>query len=145
VWVGGRRSAAIRRAACYGDDWMPYLCTPEQFGRSLSTVREAAAEFGRAGQIRGAVFCLGAIDPDDATARRDIAAISETYNQDFAPLADRYLVAGTPAEVTARLVQFADAGAEAIIFPGLREPSAWHSTAELLRDEVLPVLHKYGR
>jgi probable F420-dependent oxidoreductase len=141
VWVGGRREAAFRRAGRFADHWMPYLYTPEQFERSLKAVRGYASDHGRTDVIHGAVFCWGAIDHDPRVARRDaVTAVSGTYNQDFEDMADRYLVTGSPAGVVARLLEFADAGAETVIFAGPKEPDAWKRTTDLLERDVVPAL-----
>jgi probable F420-dependent oxidoreductase len=143
VWVGGRRRAAFRRAGRFADVWMPYLYTPDQLADSLTAVREHAAAAGRSDRVRGAVFCWGAIDRDAAVARRDaVAATSSTYQQDFGALADRYLVTGTPAQVTLRLLEYRDAGADTVIFAGPRDPAAWRSCMDHLAGEILPALHQ---
>lgn len=143
MWVGGRRRAAFRRAGRFADVWMPYLYTPQQLADSLAAVRECAAESGRSDRVRGAIFCWGAIDRDAAVARGDaIAATSSTYQQDFTGLADRYLVAGTPAQVATRLLEYRDAGADTVIFAGPRDPVAWRSSMDLLAAEVLPTLRQ---
>src|SRR5829696_8444463 len=97
VWVGGRRRAAFRRAGRFADVWMPYMYTPERLADSLASVRAYATESGRdRNDVRGAIFCWGAVDRDPAVARREaVAAVNATYNQDFEPLADRYLLTGT--------------------------------------------------
>jgi alkanesulfonate monooxygenase SsuD/methylene tetrahydromethanopterin reductase-like flavin-dependent oxidoreductase (luciferase family) len=43
------------------------------------------------------------------------SAVSAAYHQDFAPLADRYLLIGTPESVAARLDEFAGAGVESVL------------------------------
>jgi alkanesulfonate monooxygenase SsuD/methylene tetrahydromethanopterin reductase-like flavin-dependent oxidoreductase (luciferase family) len=122
---------------------MPYLYTPNQLADSLTAVREHAAAAGRSDRVRGAIFCWGSIDRDAAVARRDaIAATSSTYQQDFGGLADRYLVTGTPAQVTSRLLEYRDAGADTVIFAGPRDAVAWRSCMDHLAGEVLPALRE---
>lgn len=118
VWIGGRRKASMRRAGRYGDGWLPYLVTPEQVARGLATARAVAGECGRRpSDVRGGVFCWGTVSPDGKWARRTaVDTVSALYQQDLHTRADRYLLAGTPAEVTARLAEYADAGAESVIF-----------------------------
>lgn len=142
VWIGGRRDGAFRRAGRFADVWMPYMYTPQRLADSLESVRAYAAKFGRdASEIRGAIFCWGAVERDPAVARREaIAAVSATYKQDFEPLADRYLLAGTPQQVIERLREFRDAGAETVIFGGPRDADSWRRSAELFAAEVLPAI-----
>jgi probable F420-dependent oxidoreductase len=143
VWVGGRRRAAFRRAGRFADVWMPYMYTPERLADSLASVRSYAVESGRSrNDVRGAIFCWGAVDRDPAVARREaVAAVNATYNQDFEPLADRYLLTGTPQQVIARLTEYRDAGAETVIFAGPRNAVAWQRSVELFAEEVLPAIH----
>lgn len=144
VWIGGRREGAFRRAGRFADVWMPYMYTPERLSESLESVRVYAVESGRqACDVTGAIFCWGAVDRDPAVARREaIAAVNATYNQDFQPLADRYLLTGKPQQVIRRLAEYRGAGAETVIFGGPRAAEAWQRSAELFADEVLPALHE---
>lgn len=146
VWIGGRRDAAFRRAGRFGDVWMPYMYTPQRLSDSLESVRRYAAEAGREPEaVRGAIFCWGAVDRDPAVARREaVAAVNATYNQDFEPLADRYLLTGNPQQVVRRLVEYRDAGAQTVIFGGPRDAEAWRRSAELFANEVLPALRDYS-
>ncbi|BBZ14887.1 LLM class flavin-dependent oxidoreductase [Mycobacterium branderi] len=142
VWIGGRRDGAFRRAGRFADVWMPYMYTPQRLEDSLESVRAYAAQFGRdPSTIRSAIFCWGSIERDSAVARREaIAAVSATYKQDFEPLADRYLLTGTPQQVVERLGEFRDAGAQTVIFGGPRDADAWQRSAELFAAEVLPAI-----
>src|SRR3970040_886150 len=54
IWVGGRlggqgksRDAALKRTARYGDGWLPYLITPEQYATGLQRLEQYASEQGR--------------------------------------------------------------------------------------------------
>jgi probable F420-dependent oxidoreductase len=141
VWLGGRKPVAMRRAARFADVWLPYMYTPEQLASSLTEVNAEARRLGRpAGAVRGAVYCWGTVHPDAATARRTaIDVVSGIYQQDFSPLADRYLLHGDPERVIERLAEYHRAGAEHLVFsvaaPGSDERQA---VLELLATEVLP-------
>jgi alkanesulfonate monooxygenase SsuD/methylene tetrahydromethanopterin reductase-like flavin-dependent oxidoreductase (luciferase family) len=141
VWVAGRREPAQRRAARFGDVWLPYMCTPEMVADGLGRIRSIAEELGRGDAVAGALFAWLDVDEDGDLARSNVvAAASATYRQDFAPLASRYLIAGTPDEVRARLAEFRDAGVETAIV-GLAAPGKRREHAlRLLADEVFPRL-----
>lgn len=142
IWLGGRSPAAVRRAAHYGDFWMPYMYTPEQVASSLAEVRAAAEAAGRdPDSVRGAVFCWGGVDPDPAVARREaIEGVSEVYQQDFTRLADRYLLHGDPDRVVARAREYEDAGAETLIFSPVGAGQRRREIVDLFTESVLPRL-----
>lgn len=143
VWVGGRKAASTRRAGRYGDVWMPYLCTPEQLAKGLVAANTEAVEAGRPdGSVRGAVFAWSAVATDGAYARqRAIEVVSKTYQQDFTPMADRYLVTGDPDQVLARLRQYHEAGAEhLVIATAAGSAREREEMATLFATEVIPVV-----
>ena len=142
VWLGGRRNGAIRRAGRYADVWMPYMVDPARMRASLAQVREVAVAAGRPSEaVSGAVFAWTCTDADGDWARRTgIETVSRAYAQDFAPLADRYLVLGTPAEVAERLREFAGAGAHQVLIQPACAPGDRRRVVETLAADVLPAL-----
>ncbi|WP_326836229.1 LLM class flavin-dependent oxidoreductase [Amycolatopsis rhabdoformis] len=144
VWVGGRKGAAMRRAARHADGWLPYLVAPERLAGSLAQVRELAVGYGRQPEdIRGGVYLWSGVDTDGDRARREVvSAVSGIYQQDFESYADRYLLHGTPARVGERLAEYAEAGAESVIFA---PACADHDRAiDLFATEVLPGIRARG-
>jgi probable F420-dependent oxidoreductase len=142
VWVGGRSESAMRRAARFGDVWMPYLVTPRRLAKSLTTVRERAAAHGRAAEaIRGAVFCWTTVDKDGDWARRTaIETISTTYAQDFTELADSHLVCGNVEQVVHRMGEYGEAGARDVVFAPACAATDRNRVIDTFVGEVLPVL-----
>jgi len=116
IWLGGRKAGAIRRAGRYADVWMPYMVEPFQVRDGLDQVQTAAAGHGRENAVSGALFAWLAVDPDGDWARNvGVATVSAAYRQDFSMLADRYLLVGSPAEITDRLAEFAATGVETVL------------------------------
>jgi probable F420-dependent oxidoreductase len=139
-WVGGRGEASMRRAGRHGDGWMPYLVTPDQVAEGLAGARDVAVEAGRqAHDIAGGVLCWSNVDDDGAKARRTAAEIvGNIYQQDFSK--SRYLLTGTPDEVASRMREFADAGAETIVFSPACEGSDLEGVIDTFASRVLPQL-----
>jgi len=111
VWVGGRSVAGQRRAAQYGDAWIPFVISPERFADGWANVRRRAADFGRdADAIRPALQLWGQFDDDLAEALPVIAArIEATYRVEFDRF-ERYTVYGDADMWVSRLQEFVDAG-----------------------------------
>ncbi len=144
IWIGGRRTGALRRAARFGHVWLPYLATPDRVRTGLEQVRSFAVQGGRDPEaIRGAAFVFAHADTDAARARADgIAAMSAVYRRDFAEFADRYLVLGSPAEVAERLFAYQQAGAATIV---LRlaisdDDDDFRRALDTMVEQVLPLL-----
>jgi alkanesulfonate monooxygenase SsuD/methylene tetrahydromethanopterin reductase-like flavin-dependent oxidoreductase (luciferase family) len=51
VWVGGNSRAAVRRAARYGDGWVPWELTPDDFASAAAYAKRVRAEAGGAGEM----------------------------------------------------------------------------------------------
>lgn len=111
VWVGGRSAAGQRRAAQYGDAWMPFVISPERFAEGWANVRGRAESFDRdPDTIRPALQLWGQFDDDLAEALPVIAArIESTYRVEFGRF-ERYTVYGDAGMWVSRLQEFLDAG-----------------------------------
>ena len=116
LWVGGRSAAARRRAGRLGDGWMPIWVSAEKFAAGLAEVRAHAEDAGRdPAAISAAVVCPALLG-DNAGARL-AAHLERRYGMAVEPhLVDRYCVAGSPEECAARVREYADGGAEHVIF-----------------------------
>ena len=111
IWVGGRSAAAQRRAARFGDAWMPFVVTPERFAEGWANVRAEAEREGRDPEgIIPALQLWGQFDDDLAEALTTIAArIESTYRTPFERF-ERYTVYGDAEMWVERLGQFVEAG-----------------------------------
>jgi alkanesulfonate monooxygenase SsuD/methylene tetrahydromethanopterin reductase-like flavin-dependent oxidoreductase (luciferase family) len=139
-WVSGRKDGAMRRAARHGDAWMPYMYTPEMMADSMARIAELTEEAGRpAGSVRGAAFCFTCVheDRDTALAMAN-KVLSTTYAQDFSELVGKYAIAGSPEVCRARIQEYVDAGADAVIFAQGCPAGYIPENARLLAEEVMP-------
>ena len=139
-WVSGRRDAAMRRAARFGNAWMPYMYSPEMFAESMDKIATFTDDAGRPeNSVRGAAFAFTCAHEDGDTAREMVnKAMSTTYNQDFTDLVAKYAIAGTPEECRDRVQQYVDAGADAIIFAQGCPGGYIADNTRLLAEEVIP-------
>ena len=109
IWIGGRSKAAIRRAGTLGDGWMPIWVSAERLAEGL----DAARSWGT--KVTGAVVLPALVGE---RARERLAAhLAQRYAMEVPlELVDRYCCAGTVAQCAARVAEYADAGAEHVIF-----------------------------
>jgi probable F420-dependent oxidoreductase len=143
IWLGGRKTGALRRAARYAQVWIPYMVTPEQVGAGLAEIRGGAAEHGRtADAVAAALFAWTAVDADASWARNTgIGVVSAAYNQDFSSIADRYLLIGSPDAVIERLAQFAAVGVDTVLIQiAAHSPEHRSRIIETFASRVLPAV-----
>lgn len=104
LWVGGRSEAAIRRAATLGDGWIPIWVSAEKLARGL-------------GQLPAHVVPAVVLPAHVGGKRRLYEHLQKRYAGDFTEhVVDRYCVAGTADECSARIREYVDAGARHIVF-----------------------------
>ena len=146
IWMGGRKPSAIRRAGRYADVFLPYMVDPAGLHESLEAVGRAAADAGRdPGDVDGAVYLWTCVDEDGDWARETgVGTVSQTYAQDFTRLADRYLALGTPDQLVSRIREYADAGAERVLFQLAAPAEARDRVVATLARDVLPRLRAVG-
>ncbi|WP_456548830.1 LLM class flavin-dependent oxidoreductase [Blastococcus sp. SYSU D00813] len=142
VVVAGRRDPAMRRAALLGDGWMPYLFSARRYAASVSTIGRLAAAAGRdLASFGWYAFVFVNVDDDGARARQEAArTLGGTYRQDFSDVLGSVAAAGTPAEVTAVLQAFVDAGARHLVLVPAVGTGDRGVVVRRLLDEVTPAL-----
>jgi probable F420-dependent oxidoreductase len=143
IWVAGRQSSAMARAARFADGWMPYMYSAERLAESIKTIRSLAEEAGRdPSAIRPSIYAMCTVYEDGAHARQVAGElVSHNYRQDLKHVVDRYLIAGSPADCRRRLREYADAGAEVAFLPMACPPADRDAMLRLLSTEVIPDLH----
>jgi alkanesulfonate monooxygenase SsuD/methylene tetrahydromethanopterin reductase-like flavin-dependent oxidoreductase (luciferase family) len=111
IAIGGRSSAAVRRAGRFGDGWLGVWCSAKRFGEVVHETAAIAADAGRT-QIdwRHGLQVWTACDPDRGIARaRLAAAMEDMYRTPFARF-ERYSPAGSAAEIADFLAPYVEAG-----------------------------------
>jgi alkanesulfonate monooxygenase SsuD/methylene tetrahydromethanopterin reductase-like flavin-dependent oxidoreductase (luciferase family) len=117
IWIAGRRNAAMRRAAHYGDVWLPYFYTASQLRRSIQQIETMSAENG-GGPWKGSAATTVLIAPHaDPKIAHEIAigGLLQDFGITRPDILDRYIVAGTPSQCIERVHEFIDAGARHLL------------------------------
>ena len=147
IWVAGRRDAAMRRAARYGDGWFPYFYSPDRYRDSVDQITRFAAESGREldDEFQWAFFPYISIYPSVEEAERVAAeALGGQYvhSGEFMDVVRRYCVVGPAERCVERLGEYVDAGARHIVFSVAcpREDRAGH--IEAIIKEIVPALRE---
>ena len=97
IWIGGHSNAAVRRAAKYGDGWMPIglrppaILEPEELAGKIARLRKLTMEAGRPEDAVALTFSTGIVFDDSAGSSRS-------------------LMHGRPEQIAADLRQYQDLG-----------------------------------
>jgi probable F420-dependent oxidoreductase len=143
-WVAGRRDAAMRRAARYAEGWLPYMYTPEMLATSVDKINQFTADAGRPeGTVRTGLFIFTCVHEDRDTAL-ELAntQLSRQYNQDFSQLVDKYTIAGNPEDCAARVAQYVEAGASAVMFSHGCPPEYVTENTTAIGEALLPLARR---
>jgi len=120
IWVAGRRDAAMRRAARYGDGWLPYFYSPQRYRDSVEKITGMVAEEGRdISRFQWGFFPYISIYPTVEEAARVAAEAlggRYLYGGDFLEIVRNYCLLGPVESCITRLQEFIDAGARHIVF-----------------------------
>jgi probable F420-dependent oxidoreductase len=145
IWVGGRKDAAIRRAARHANVWFPYLVSAKQVAKGHRQLQAEVAAAGRPpGSVRTTAFCFLSIDRDEAKAKEVAAAhVGSIYKQDMSALADSLLVAGTPDGCIERLAEYAAAGSDGVVVSLVGSRDGWDDRVHLFAEDVLPTIAQF--
>ena len=140
IWVAGRKEPAMRRAALYGDGWIPYMYTPEMLHESIEKIMRFGKEAGRdMSNFRPGLFIFAAVYPDRDMARDQAAkALGGTYSQDFSKIAGRYTLYGNPEDCRKRLTEYVDAGARTVLVSFACRQEDIDQNMKLVAEEIAP-------
>jgi alkanesulfonate monooxygenase SsuD/methylene tetrahydromethanopterin reductase-like flavin-dependent oxidoreductase (luciferase family) len=111
VLIGGRGEAALRRAARFGDAWLPMWLDPEGIATSRERLAELAAEQDRpAPGVALVAFVNACADPVAGKAEA-ADLIKRQYGMPFERV-ERWTLVGPVEEIAERLAAYRDAGVE---------------------------------
>tara|TARA_Y100001947_G_scaffold88169_1_gene74963 strand:+ start:1171 stop:2079 length:909 start_codon:yes stop_codon:yes gene_type:complete len=123
VWIGGHTGPAIRRAAKYGDGWMPIglrppaILDPEELGGKIARLRKLTVEAGRPEDAVSLTFSTGVVFDDSAGSSRE-------------------MMHGGPEQIAADLRQYQDLGVSNFIitFQGATVPELQENMERFSRE-----------
>jgi alkanesulfonate monooxygenase SsuD/methylene tetrahydromethanopterin reductase-like flavin-dependent oxidoreductase (luciferase family) len=120
--IGGRGDAALRRAARFGDTWLPMWLSPAEIAERATRLQELAAEHGRP---TPSLALLIGVHVDDHLDRARREAAGHLHGQYRLPLevVERWTALGSIERVVAHLHEHVEAGVgELVLMPLARDP-----------------------
>jgi alkanesulfonate monooxygenase SsuD/methylene tetrahydromethanopterin reductase-like flavin-dependent oxidoreductase (luciferase family) len=115
--VGGRSDAALRRAGRLGDGWLGIWVSARRFAEAVELVAAHAKDAARPDvEWRHAMTFWCAFGADTARAKAQVAPVMEGfYHVPFASF-ERYVPAGTAADVAEQVAPYVEAGCTTLNF-----------------------------
>jgi probable F420-dependent oxidoreductase len=142
IWCGGRAEAALARIGRLADGWIAYVVTPERYRAGLEAIAKAVQQAGRRLERFGSAHLLFVRidDTREASLEHATAHLSRRYAMDFRKPAERYAALGRPADVAARIADFARAGLRHVILDLVGPAEDRDAQLERFAREVRPML-----
>ena len=130
----------MKRAARYGDGWLPYMYTPEQLAASAGKIGRSARRRGRdLSGFRYGLYVFTAVHEDGDRAREMAAArLGPPVRPGFLDARREVRARGNPDEVRARLREYVDAGARLVMLSSACPDDYIDENVRLIAEEVLP-------
>lgn len=155
IWVGGRmggveigpdgirkfksKTAALKRAAFYGDGWLPNYMTPEMYSSSIDQIRGYAKEYGRdSSSMTMAHLFMFLLRDNHESALKEVggkAFYGEVRGPEFS---NKYDLVGAPQDFINRIQEFVDLGVTHFILHPICGPSELAYQMDTVAKEVLP-------
>ena len=134
----------MRRAARFGDGWLPYMYTPERLAQSLQVISDECERNGRdPAEVKPGVYLFTAIHEDSKTGVQMAAErLGSQYAQDFNKIVSKYALGGTPEQCRARLQEYIDAGAKFIVLSSACPNEYIDTNIELIAKELVTPLRR---
>jgi alkanesulfonate monooxygenase SsuD/methylene tetrahydromethanopterin reductase-like flavin-dependent oxidoreductase (luciferase family) len=112
VWLGGRSTAALGRAARCADGWLGLFHSPESFARVRDGLVDASAAAGRATPVKTGMQIFACQDDDEVRGRQRVQRFIAGHFGYTEPAIERHVVTGSRAALEDGIVPFLDAGAD---------------------------------
>ncbi len=141
IWIGGRTEPAYRRVGRLGDGWLTSFLTPDEVGRGIAMIRQAAREAGRAvpedhyGVI--VTYCLAGSSEE---AMRIAGPHLMLRRPDVPP--EAHCALGAAEDVAQLLRAYIRAGATKFVLRPACPPEQTMAQFERAAREVAPLFHK---
>jgi probable F420-dependent oxidoreductase len=136
IWVGGRSDAALKRTARLADGYFASFQAPDEFVRSMATVRRYAAEAGRANaRIESALILLCHLAPTREKAAAEMRPMLEAMGRGGDAFLQRSAY-GSPDDIIARLEEYVAVGLDKFVLWPVAEPDAWAGQVEMIGREI---------
>jgi len=147
IWFGGFSTQIINATAKYGQGWVPYCPTADQFKRSFSQIESMARKVGREiEEIEPACVVLACIASDQKEAREIVEPIiklrgSRSLKPERWEEAEKTGVYGGPDECISRIEEYLRAGVKHILFEMI-SPKLALKHIKLFGEKILPYFKK---
>jgi probable F420-dependent oxidoreductase len=139
MWIGGSSEAAVKRTARYGTGWQGGGEMPEEAGRVVAAIKQAAVEAGRSidADHYGASFPFYFGSASAGILSNAMEAYTKRTGRD----AKGYFAIGDEAAIVARVADYVDVGVEKFILRpvGANGEEIIAQTRRLI-DKVLPLV-----
>ena len=133
------RTAALRRAARYGDGWIPYCMTPDMYRDSVAQIKSFAKDFGRENQSITLAHDVWFLIRNTYKEALEEAAGQSRYFEVRGPeFAGRYDILGSPQDCIKRLEEYVDVGVTHFVCRTLGPPEELRQQIELMALKVIP-------
>ena len=143
VWISGRRDAAMRRAARFGEGWVPYFYDPSRYRESVEKIHGFAEEAERSlsgfqwGFFPYITICQSEEEAAQISAQQ--LGGQYLYGGEFINIVRRYCLLGTPEQCAERLQEYIEAGARRIVFSITCRPEDRERHLEEIASKLIPL------
>ena len=140
IWIGGRSDAALTRAGRQGEGWISYVVQAERYKQSVAKIEAAAAMAGRPldGFTKAHLTFITVGKDYESAERAWVERLSTRYAQDFAPLAKKYGIIGTPEQCAEQLQRFIEAGCSYFVLNATCDAADEAGQIETYASEIFP-------